>query len=167
MRKLCLLGSTGSIGTQTIDVIGRLGGFEVYSLAARSSIDRLEEQTRTLRPKRVCVFDEEKAGEFRKRTADLAVDVVSGMEGLIDLASDPANDLTVTALVGMIGIRPPIAAIEAGCDILAFGNNLRYEPDLHEQAFRAVWELYREGSVSRGRLEQSWRRIEALMAGLR
>ncbi|MCR5429075.1 MAG: 1-deoxy-D-xylulose-5-phosphate reductoisomerase [Lachnospiraceae bacterium] len=117
MRKLCLLGSTGSIGTQTIDVANRLGGFEVYSLAARSSVDRLEEQTRALRPKRVCVFDEEKAEEFRKRTADLAVDVVTGMEGLIDLASDPANDLTVTALVGMIGIRPTIAAIEAGCDV--------------------------------------------------
>ena len=117
MRKLCLLGSTGSIGTQTIDVINRLGGFEIYSLAARSSIDKLEEQVRTLRPKRVCVYDDEKAAQFRDRIKDLGIDVVSGMEGLVELASDPENDLTVTAIVGMIGIRPTIAAIEAGCDV--------------------------------------------------
>ncbi len=117
MRKLCLLGSTGSIGTQTIDVINRLGGFEIYSLAARSSIEKLEEQVRTLHPKRVCVYDDEKAAHFRERIKDLGIDVVSGMEGLVKLASDPENDLTVTAIVGMIGIRPTIAAIEAGCDV--------------------------------------------------
>ena len=117
MRKLCLLGSTGSIGSQTIDVIKRLGGFEVYSLAVRSNIEKLEEQVRSLRPKRVCVYDVEKALEFKERIGDLGLDVVSGMEGLVDLASDPQNDLTVTAIVGMIGIRPTIAAIEAGCDV--------------------------------------------------
>ena len=79
MRKLCLLGSTGSIGTQTIDVINRLGGFEIYSLAARSSIEKLEEQVRSLRPKRVCVYDAEKAAQFRDRIKDLGIDVVSGM----------------------------------------------------------------------------------------
>ena len=117
MRKLCLLGSTGSIGTQTIDVIKRLGGFEVYSLAVRSNIEKLEEQVRSLRPKRVCVYDVEKALEFKERIGDPGIDVVSGMEGLVDLASDPQNDLTITAIVGMIGIRPTIAAIEAGCDV--------------------------------------------------
>ena len=117
MRKLCLLGSTGSIGTQTIDVINRLGGFEIYSLAVKSNIDKLEEQVKTLGPKRVCVYDEEKAEELKRRLAGLRVEVLTGMDGLIELASDPANDLTVTAIVGMIGIRPTIAAIEAGCDV--------------------------------------------------
>ncbi|MGX8718101.1 MAG: glycoside hydrolase family 3 protein [Desulfovibrio sp.] len=79
-----------------------------------------------------------------------------------------SDDLQMGAVAKTYGIKEMARlAIEAGCDILAFGNNLRYEPDLHGQAFRAVWELYSEGSVSRGRLEQSWRRIEALKAGLR
>ncbi|MBO4506961.1 MAG: 1-deoxy-D-xylulose-5-phosphate reductoisomerase [Lachnospiraceae bacterium] len=117
MRKLCLLGSTGSIGTQTIEVINRLGGFEIYSLAVRSNIDKLEAQVKALGPKRVCVYDEEKAEELKRRLAGLGVEVLTGMDGLIELASDPANDLTVTAIVGMIGIRPTIAAIEAGCDV--------------------------------------------------
>lgn len=117
MKKLCLLGSTGSIGTQTIDIIGRHGGYEVYSLAARSSIELLEKQARELKPQRICVYDETAAQKFRDSIKDLPIEVVSGMEGLISLASDPENDLVVTALVGMIGIRPTIAAIEAGCDV--------------------------------------------------
>ena len=117
MKKLCLLGSTGSIGTQTIDIIGRHGGYEVYSLAARSSIELLEKQARELKPQRICVYDEIAAQKFRDSIKDLPIEVVSGMEGLISLASDPENDLVVTALVGMIGIRPTIAAIEAGCDV--------------------------------------------------
>ncbi len=117
MKKLCLLGSTGSIGTQTIDIIGRHGEYEVYSLAARTSIELLEKQTRALRPKRVCVYDEKAAGIFKDKIKDLNIEVVTGMEGLVSLASDPENDLAVTALVGMIGIRPTVAAIEAGCDV--------------------------------------------------
>lgn len=117
MKKLCLLGSTGSIGTQTLDIIDRHGGFEVYSLAAKGSIDKLEGQIRRYAPKKVCVFDEDRALELKKRVSDLDVTVLTGMEGLIELASDSNNDLVVTALVGMIGIRPTIAAIEAGTDV--------------------------------------------------
>ena len=117
MKKLCLLGSTGSIGTQTIDIIGRHGEYEVYSLAARTSIELLEKQTRALRPKRVCVYDEKAARIFKDKIKDMNIEVVTGMEGLVSLASDPENDLVVTALVGMIGIRPTVAAIEAGCDV--------------------------------------------------
>ncbi|MBR4422710.1 MAG: glycoside hydrolase family 3 protein, partial [Mailhella sp.] len=79
-----------------------------------------------------------------------------------------SDDLQMGAVAGTYGIKEMARlAIDAGCDILAFGNNLRYEPDLHDLAFRAVLELYREGSVSKARLEQSWRRIEALRTGLR
>ncbi len=117
MRKICILGSTGSIGTQTLDIIKRHGGFEVYSLAAGSNIDLLEKQVREFEPRRVCVFDEERANELKVRIADTSIAVLAGMDGLIALASDPGNDLVVTAIVGMIGIRPTIAAIEAGCDV--------------------------------------------------
>ena len=117
MKKLCLLGSTGSIGTQTIDIIKRHGGYEVYGLAALRNIDRLEEQTRSLRPQKVCVYDEEAAAAFSTRVRDLEVEVLTGMEGLCELASDPQADLVVTAVVGMIGIRPTIAAITAGHDV--------------------------------------------------
>ncbi|MCR5330967.1 MAG: 1-deoxy-D-xylulose-5-phosphate reductoisomerase [Lachnospiraceae bacterium] len=116
-RNICILGSTGSIGKQTLETILTYGGFKVRSLAAKSSIDLLEEQIRAFKPESVCVYDEDKASELKSRVADTDVRILSGMEGLIRLASDPDNDLVVTALVGMIGIRPTIAAIEAGCDV--------------------------------------------------
>lgn len=117
MRKLCLLGSTGSIGTQTLDIIRLHGDFEVYAIAARSSIGLLEKQIREFKPRLVCVYDEKAAAELAVKTSDLNVDILTGMEGLITLVQDPKVDLVVTALVGMIGIRPTIAAIEAGKDV--------------------------------------------------
>ena len=117
MKNLCLLGSTGSIGRQTIDIIGRHGGFKIKSLAANSNIDRLEEQVNELKPEKVCVYDKEKAGVLANRLKNSATEVLSGMEGLLEIAGDNANDLTVTAIVGMIGIKPTLAAIEAGCDV--------------------------------------------------
>ena len=117
MKKLCLLGSTGSIGTQTLDIIDRHGGFEVHSLAAYGSIDKLEEQIRKYSPKAVCVYDENRAKELKLKISDLDVRVFSGMDGLISLASDEQVDLVVTAIVGMIGIRPTVAAINAGKDV--------------------------------------------------
>ena len=116
-RELCILGSTGSIGRQTLETVEAFGGFRIRSLAAKSSIEMLEEQIRKFRPDKVCVYDPEKAAELKTKTADLDVKILTGMEGLKELASDPENDLVVTALVGMIGIRPTIAAIEAGCDV--------------------------------------------------
>ncbi len=116
-RELCILGSTGSIGRQTIETVETYGGFRIRSLAAKSNIEMLEEQIRKFRPEKVCVYDPEKAEELKRKTTDLDVKIFSGIEGLIKLASDEENDLVVTALVGMIGIRPTIAAIEAGCDV--------------------------------------------------
>ncbi|MCR5322846.1 MAG: 1-deoxy-D-xylulose-5-phosphate reductoisomerase [Lachnospiraceae bacterium] len=116
-RQLCILGSTGSIGRQTLETIDTYGGFKIRSLAAKSNIGLLEEQIRKYMPRKVCVYDPEKAAELRIKTADLDVEILTGMEGLIELASDNDNDLVVTALVGMIGIRPTMAAIEAGCDV--------------------------------------------------
>ena len=117
MKRISILGSTGSIGTQTLEVVRQNGDIQVTALAAGSNIEKLEEQIREFRPALACVWQEEKAAELRVRTADLPVRIVSGMEGLIEAAVEPSADLTVTAVVGMIGIRPTIAAMEAGKDI--------------------------------------------------
>ena len=117
MKNLCLLGSTGSIGRQTLDIIHRHGGFMITSLAANSNIDLLEQQIDEIGPKKVCVYDKEKAGILANRLKNNATEVLSGMEGLLEIAGDSTNGLTVTAIVGMIGIRPTLAAIEAGCDV--------------------------------------------------
>ena len=117
MKRISILGSTGSIGTQTLEVVRQNGDIQVTALAAGSNIEKLEEQIREFRPALACVWQEEKAAELRVRTADLPVRIVSGMEGLLEAAAEPSADLTVTAVVGMIGIRPTIAAMEAGKDI--------------------------------------------------
>ncbi len=118
MKKISLLGSTGSIGTQTLDVVRRYSeSFQVTALAAAANIDKLEAQIREFKPKIAAVFDEDKALELKRRTADLSVEVVSGMEGLMLAATEVSSDIVLTAVVGMIGIRPTIAAIEAGKDI--------------------------------------------------
>ncbi|PPK82025.1 1-deoxy-D-xylulose 5-phosphate reductoisomerase [Lacrimispora xylanisolvens] len=117
MKKIAILGSTGSIGTQTLEVVENQGDIEVTALAAGSNIRLLEEQIRKFRPKIVCVFEEEKAKELKESVRDLTVRVVSGMEGLIEAAVEETSEIVVTAVVGMIGIRPTIAAMEAGKDI--------------------------------------------------
>ncbi|MFW6677624.1 1-deoxy-D-xylulose-5-phosphate reductoisomerase [Lacrimispora sp. AGF001] len=117
MKKIAILGSTGSIGTQTLEVVENQGDIEVTALAAGSNIRLLEEQIRKFRPKIVCVFEEEKAKELKRSVRDLPVRVVSGMEGLIEAAVEETSEIVVTAVVGMIGIRPTIAAMEAGKDI--------------------------------------------------
>lgn len=117
MKKLCILGSSGSIGRQTIDIIGRHGGYDVRSLAVKSNIDILEEQIEQVKPEKVCVYDEDKAALLAQRLKNRRVEVLSGMEGLLELAGDSENEMTVTALVGMIGIRPTIEAIKAGSDV--------------------------------------------------
>lgn len=116
-KKIAVLGSTGSIGTQTLDVVRANGDIEITGLAAGSNIDLLEKQIREFRPKCAAVYQEDKAAELRRRVADLDVRVVSGMDGLMELAVMPESEILVTAIVGMIGIRPTIAAIEAGKDI--------------------------------------------------
>ena len=117
MKKIAILGSTGSIGTQTLEVARTNKDLEITALAAGSNIDLLEKQIREFGPSLAAVWSEEKAKELRVRTADLDVKIVSGMEGLLDVAVQPESELLVTAIVGMIGIRPTIAAMEAGKDI--------------------------------------------------
>lgn len=116
-KTIAILGSTGSIGTQTLEVVRENGDIQVAALSAGSNIVLLEQQIREFGPQLAAVWDEKKAKELRIRVADLDVKVVSGMEGLLELAALPQVDILVTAIVGMIGIRPTMAAIEAGKDI--------------------------------------------------
>ncbi len=117
MRKLSLLGSTGSIGTQTLDVVRHQQDIEVAALAAGSNIDRMEAQIREFKPEIAAVWDEARAKELKIRTADLPVRIVSGMSGLIEAAVCEEADMVLTAVVGMIGIQPTLEAIRAGKDI--------------------------------------------------
>lgn len=121
MKNIAILGSTGSIGTQTLEVVKRNPDLKVVSLAAMKSIDELEKQMREFHPLLVCVYDEEKCETLKKRVSDLDVEIVSGMEGLIKAATIKEADIVMQAVVGMIGIRPTIKAIEEGKDI-AFAN---------------------------------------------
>jgi 1-deoxy-D-xylulose-5-phosphate reductoisomerase len=114
MKKIAIIGSTGSIGTQTLSVIEEHWDLEVVALACGSNIKMMEEQMRKFKPKLVSVWTEEAAADLRVRTADLGIPIESGMEGLIDVATHPDTNMLVTAIVGMLGIRPTIAAIEAG-----------------------------------------------------
>ena len=116
MRQLALLGSTGSIGRQTLEVAAA-SGYAVSALAARQNVRLLEEQARAFRPRIAAVYEEEAARELRRRLRDTDVRVFSGMDGLLTAAALPENDLVLTAVVGMIGLRPTLAAIEAGHDI--------------------------------------------------
>ena len=119
MRKLALLGSTGSIGIQTLDVVRGLcrgGDFPVsiQVLAARSSVKQLEEQIREFRPQAAAVFDEKAAKDLRDRTRDLGLEILPGMEGLCQAAAWDSADMTLNAVVGMVGLRPTLSAIAAG-----------------------------------------------------
>ena len=117
-RKIVLLGSTGSIGTQTLDVVRNNNTeLEVVGLAANRSVDAVEKQVREFKPKYVCMFDENAAKDMKDRLADLDVKVYGGMEGLLEIVSVPEADTVLTAVVGMIGIKPTIRAIESGKDI--------------------------------------------------
>lgn len=117
MKKIAILGSTGSIGTQTLEVVRENKDIEVIGLTAGGNISLLEQQIREFSPKAVAVWSEEKAAELRIRTRDLDVEVVSGMDGLIEVSIMPETEILVTAIVGMIGIRPTIEAIKAGKNI--------------------------------------------------
>lgn len=114
MRKIAVLGSTGSIGTQTLDVVREQGDIQVTALSAGGNIELLEQQIREFKPSLVAVWSEEKAAELRIKVADCQVEVVSGMDGLLAVATQEGPEILVTAIVGMLGIRPTIAAMEAG-----------------------------------------------------
>lgn len=117
MKKIAILGSTGSIGTQTLDIVREQGDIKVTALAAGSNIGLLEKQIREFQPKLTAVWDEKHAQELRTRIRDLDVDVYSGMEGLIAVSTEEEAEILVTAIVGMLGLRPTVAAIKAGKNI--------------------------------------------------
>lgn len=117
MKNIAILGSTGSIGTQTLDVVRANGDIKVAAIAAGSNITLLEEQIREFSPRLCAVWDGEKAKELSLRVKDTDTKIVSGMDGLMEIAVMDGYEILVTAVVGMIGIRPTMAAIEAGKDI--------------------------------------------------
>ena len=117
MKKIAIMGSTGSIGTQTLDVVRENKDIEVVGLSAGSNVDLMEKQIREFQPKLAVMGNEKMAADLKCRVADQPVKVSWGMDGLLELASMPESEILVTAIVGMIGIRPTIAAIEAGKDI--------------------------------------------------
>ena len=117
MKNISILGSTGSIGTQALSVIGEMSDIKVCAMACGSNIDLFEKQVRKFMPEIACVYDEDQAKILAEHLSALDIRVVSGMEGLIEAACCESAQMVLTADVGMIGIRPTIAAIEAGKDI--------------------------------------------------
>ena len=117
MKKIAILGSTGSIGTQTLDVVRANDDLEIVGLSAGNNIDKLEEQIREFHPRLAAVWNEDAARDLAVRVQDLDVKIVSSMDGLLELARMEEADILVTAIVGMIGIRPTMEAIRAGKDI--------------------------------------------------
>ena len=116
-RKIVLLGSTGSIGTQTLDVVRNNADLEIIGLAANKNVTLIEAQIREFHPHYAAMFDPAAAQELKVKVADLPVKIFAGMEGLMELVTVPQADTVLTAVGGMIGIRPTIAAIESGKDI--------------------------------------------------
>lgn len=112
MKNIAILGSTGSIGTQTLDIVRNNEDLKVIGLSAGTNVKLLAEQIREFRPKVAVMGTEEKAKELKTLVSDIDVKILSGMDGMIDMCIDPEVDTVVTAIVGMIGIRPTVAAIE-------------------------------------------------------
>lgn len=118
MKRLVILGSTGSIGTQTLDIVrDKKDDFSVVAIAAYSNIELIEKQIREFNPRFAVLYLKEAADTLRVKVSDTSTRVLSGMEGLIEIAGYDSYDMLVTAMVGMIGIKPTLAAIEAGKDI--------------------------------------------------
>lgn len=117
MKNIAIIGSTGSIGTQTLEVVRANDDLKVIALAAGNNVELLEKQVREFKPVYACMSSEEKAKELQEKLSDMPVKVLCGMEGLLEIAVIPEVEILVTAIMGMIGIRPTIAAIEAGKDI--------------------------------------------------
>lgn len=114
MKKIAILGSTGSIGTQTLEIVRNQPDLQVVSLAAGTNTALMEQQIREFRPRMAAMWSEEAAADLAARVADIDVKIVSGMDGLLEISTLEEVETLVTAIVGMIGIRPTIAAIEQG-----------------------------------------------------
>lgn len=112
MKRIAILGSTGSIGTQTLEIVRKEPDLQVVALAAGMNVELMERQVREFRPGLAAMWSEEAARDLKERLADLPVRVVCGMDGLLETAVCEESEVLVTAIVGMIGIKPTIAAIE-------------------------------------------------------
>lgn len=117
MKNISIIGSTGSIGTQALDIVRANGDINVVALACGKNIELIEKQAREFTPELVSVMSEEDAETLRIKLADTGINVVSGMKGLCDVAAYDKAEMVLTAIVGMIGVEPTLAAIEAGKDI--------------------------------------------------
>lgn len=117
MKKIAIIGSTGSIGTQALEIARENDDLDIVALAAGSNVELLEKQVREFRPRIVSIWNEDKANQLRMALSDVDVKIVHGMDGLIDVARCEESDILITAIVGMIGIRPTIEAIKAKKDI--------------------------------------------------
>lgn len=115
-KKISILGSTGSIGTQSLEVVDK-HGFEVHALAAYKSIDLLEKQVRKYRPKIVCIYCDEFYNELTNRLSDMNIKILCGMDGLCEIASDTSADIILNSVVGMVGLKPTLTAINAGITV--------------------------------------------------
>ncbi len=115
-KRISILGSTGSIGTQALDVVDK-HGFDVHALAAYRSVDTLEKQVRKYKPQTVCIYCEEYFDELKNRLSDMDVKVLCGMDGLCEIAADTGADILLNSVVGMVGLKPTLTAIEAGIPI--------------------------------------------------
>lgn len=116
-KKICLLGATGSIGRQTIDVVSQHDDIEIYSMCCNTNTELFEKQIRKVKPKVVCVYDDIKYFDLKGRLADTDIKILSGMEGINRIVSDINIDMVISGISGMIGLEPTLTAIEAGKDI--------------------------------------------------
>ena len=114
MKKIAILGSTGSIGTQTLEIVRNNPDLQVVAMAAGTNVELMEKQIREFRPRKAAMWTEEAARDLTVRVADMDIEIVCGMDGLIEVSTIEEAEILVTAIVGMIGIRPTIAAIENG-----------------------------------------------------
>ena len=115
-KNVSILGSTGSIGTQSLEVCEKQG-FNIVALAAHSSVKLLSEQVRKFKPEYVCIYNEQKYAELKDSLADMDVEILCGMDGLCKIAALEENDIVLNSVVGMVGLLPTLTAIEAGKDI--------------------------------------------------
>ncbi len=116
MKRVSVIGSTGSIGVQSLDV-ARKHGLNIQALAAHSSVKKLAEQAREFSPRMVCIYDEKHYNDLKTELADTDIKILCGMEGLCEIASDDGTDILLNSVVGMVGLLPTLTAIESGKDI--------------------------------------------------
>ena len=145
MKNISILGSTGSIGTQTLDIVRANDDLNVVAIAAGSNITKLEEQIREFHPELVCVFNEDAALKLKDAVKDTSVKLVAGMDGLIEAAVYEKAEIVVTAFVGMIGIRPTLEAIKAGKDIALANKETLVTAGHHYAAGKGVRSFHSSG----------------------